>query len=34
MVVAAVLDFGNSQILLANGVWRAELHHLSKFHRN
>jgi len=27
-------DFQNSQILLAGGVWRAEMHHRAKFRQN
>ena len=34
MAAATLLDFRNSQILLADGVQRAELHHLAKFHQN
>jgi len=34
MAVAATLDFRNFQILLAEGVWRAKMHHHAKFRRN
>jgi len=31
MADAAIFDFRNSQILLAEGVWTAKLHHRTKF---
>ena len=34
MVAAAILDFRNSQILLADEFWRAKTHHHAKFHQN
>jgi len=32
--VATTLDFRNSEILLADGVRKAEAHHLAKFRQN
>jgi len=34
MVAATILDFRNSQILLADLSWRAKIHHYAKFHQN
>jgi len=34
IVAATILDFRNSEILLADGVRTAEMHHRVKFHEN
>ena len=34
MAAAAILDFRNSQILLAEGAWSAEKHHHAKFNES
>ena len=34
MSAAAILDFRNSQILLADGFWRAKMHHRGNFPRS
>jgi len=34
MSVAVILDFQNSQVLLADGFWGAKMHHHAKFRHN
>jgi len=34
MVASAILDFRNSQMLLAEGAWSAEKHHHAKFNES
>jgi len=34
MAAAAIFDFINSQFLLADAVWRVEMHHCAKLRQN
>jgi len=34
MAAAAILDFQNRKLLFADGIWRAQTHHCTKFYQN